>query len=445
MSSKVDITKPNIIFIIVDAVSYKYSWLSSKDFMPLLYSRKREFLNFHNHYAVAANTKANFATMLSGVYPSLHKVVSKEHSFRNNKYGYIHELAQKFRYKSYYYTTTPLWHADKIDDNLGFNEITWLSPSMGDYYIPGLNYNELIKLKIEEVKKDSYFLLLHYADAHQPFESPEKYLNRKDTINISKYKYRSFLDLVKQAKNYIRFKIDDQKIYRKYPLLKNNIYRPFIRVERYKGFYDDILNVTDLYNEYILLMKECSLYLDKALNSFLDYIKKENSENTIVVLLADHGTQIDADKYENETYLYEDMIHVPLSIITYDEKLNKRYNLQEDKNNLTSHIDIYETLQSLISGKDYIENCFFQNLLTHNTGNHRMILAEYFSKKLKYNEIKFFDNNTNISFKKLSSDVIDEILVEDTIISNYNANNYETYKNFKTKYNKYMHRNMYQR
>ena len=41
----------NIILIIVDSCSYQYSWLNSKEYMPLLYSRKKEFMNYNFHFS----------------------------------------------------------------------------------------------------------------------------------------------------------------------------------------------------------------------------------------------------------------------------------------------------------------------------------------------------------------------------------------------------------
>ena len=74
---------------------------------------KNKFKNFHSHYSTARNTRGSFASILSGLYPNLHKVNNRKHSFRSNTYGYLQKKLQNFGYSTYYYGSQPLFHSEK--------------------------------------------------------------------------------------------------------------------------------------------------------------------------------------------------------------------------------------------------------------------------------------------------------------------------------------------
>ena len=131
----------NVVILIVDAISYKYSWLKSSEHFPSLFKASKNFLNFHNHYGVSNGTRNNLATILSGLPPSLHKTMNRKNSFRKNKYFNIQKILGSKGYHTLYFGTQPLFHSEKEGDNLDFSETVYLSPSMADYYIPGLNFN----------------------------------------------------------------------------------------------------------------------------------------------------------------------------------------------------------------------------------------------------------------------------------------------------------------
>ena len=56
-----------IIYLLLDAISYKHSWLNNRILMPNLNNYSKNALNFHNHYSVTHNTRGNLASMLSGI------------------------------------------------------------------------------------------------------------------------------------------------------------------------------------------------------------------------------------------------------------------------------------------------------------------------------------------------------------------------------------------
>ena len=77
-----------IIFLLLDGVSYKDSWLV-KNNMPCLETLTLDALNFHNHYSVTHNTAGNVSCLLSGLTSSLTGIMGQKQNFRDNNYGYI--------------------------------------------------------------------------------------------------------------------------------------------------------------------------------------------------------------------------------------------------------------------------------------------------------------------------------------------------------------------
>ena len=328
----------NFIFIIIDSISYNYSWLNNEKFMPKLFKMKNRFKNFHNHYSTARNTRGAFASIMSGLYPNLHKVNNRKHSFRSNTYGYVQKKLQNFGYSTYYYGSQPLFHSEKENDNLDFTESIYLSPSMAEYFIPALNYNKSIKKKIKSINNNPYLLFLHYTDVHAPYETPNiNYLSPKYK-KIRKFLIKNFFNLnvprrfrslFLSQKNYNL----DSKVYLEYPNLRNDCISPrgrWLTPERYPNFYDEMWSNESLYKEYIELMKMCSLYQDQALYELLNFFEKENSKNNIIILVSDHANNDIYPMRQNKSdFLLDNNLHVPLSILSFDKDITEKFKLEE--------------------------------------------------------------------------------------------------------------------
>ena len=213
----------NVVILIIDAISYKYSWLNSQKHFPKLYNLSKNFLNFHNHFGVSNGTRNNLATILSGLPPSLHKTMNRKNSFRNNKYFNLQQILSRKGYHTMYYGTQPLFHSEKEGDNLDFTESVYLSPSMADFYIPGNNFNKFIVNKNEKIKNKKHFSIYHYTDVHAPFEPPKiKYKNKK---KIKSFLLKNIHHIIKrylwlQYEKFFSKKL--KNILQKYPHLKKN-------------------------------------------------------------------------------------------------------------------------------------------------------------------------------------------------------------------------------
>ncbi len=440
----------NVVILIVDAISYKYSWLKSPEHFPSLYKASKNFLNFHNHYGVSNGTRNNLATILSGLPPSLHKTMNRKNSFRKNKYFNIQKILSSKDYYTLYFGTQPLFHSEKDGDNLDFSETVYLSPSMADYYIPGLNFNKFIINKHEQIKKRKHFCIYHYTDVHAPFEPPK--IKFKDTKKIRNFLFKNFYHIFKR---YIWLKVQRifsskvKTILNKYPHLSKNSFPlgQIISLERYPlntKFYNEVWKTKNLLNDYFQMHKNASNYQDKSLQEILYYFKN-NSKNTIFLMLADHGNSdlIDPEKRKKDGILLKDLTHVPFSIFSFDDHINKKFNLYGNVSELSSHSDIFNTILKLLTELDLkkeIPNSYFQDLLNIKSSN-RYIFSEFNdlrSGKGRSNsgEVKMFNLNEEYLFNILSSDEISDILEKENILNKIKDNDYKKYFEYKSELNK---------
>lgn len=436
-------TKINIVVLLLDAVSFKYSWLNSESHWPNLYKLKDKFLNFNNHYSVSNNTRNNLGSITKGLEPSLHKYLNRETSYRSSNFQSLQKYLSKIDYYSLYYATQSLHHSENILDNLDFTEVNYLTPSMADYYIPGKKFNKLIIDRLNNLKNKNFFYFFHYTDVHAPWEVPE---NRfKNTKKIKKFIAKNIIGVSKRW-YWLRFnkknKIKNKDTFDKYKFLRGNTLPlgPVVSPERFplrEKYYKEVWDTGTLYNDHLELHKNCCIYEDESVFEILNYFKK-NSENTIFFMMSDHGNNdlINPKNRFIEGNLTKNLIHVPLSIFSFDEQLINKFRLEGNCDVITSNTDLFNTILN-ITGYEFPKNEFYQNLLSVDQNLKRYIFAEFNSRRQPFGEVKMFDLNNEFYFRIKSSNTVSELLSENEIINPYNKNEYEIYKDYKTKLNNF--------
>ncbi len=438
----------------MDAISFKYSWLNSEEFMPNLYKKKQYFKNFYNHFATARNTKGNFPSILSGVFPHLHKVNNKSHKFSDNLYGHIQQKMSLNGYTSYYLgtqafsRTEPIYNKSKKKDILDFDQVNYLSPSMSDFYIPGLKYNEKIKNKINEIEKNQYFLFLHYTDGHAPFETPNiKSLNyfSNEMPNIRKFLIKNIINLnfLRRIKyKYLNKELSqlNKKYFDEYPDLKKDIlnsWGPVLSPERYDGFYELLWSSKNFYYEYKKLLKKAYQYQDLSINKLLEYIYKYKKDNTIIILTSDHvNNDIIKPLLNNDGNLLDnESLHVPLSILSFDEKIIQNNLSNNDNFIYTSHVDFYNSINRIFD-KDYVDNDYEVDLF--NVSNKkRYLMAQSNNDRQIHNQFRIFNEDYSIDIYSKPSNDMPDIINKENIINNIDEKKYTKYFNYLKKYNNF--------
>ena len=115
----------------------------------------------------------------------------------------------------------------------------------------------------------------------------------------------------------------------------------------------------DLLNEYKQLLKMAYLYQDLSVNSLLDYIAKFKKDNTMIILTSDHiNNDVVEHTLSNKGSLLDDeSLHIPLSILSFDEDINRNYLNSKETKIYTSHIDFYNTFSRIFDQNYIIFTC----------------------------------------------------------------------------------------
>jgi arylsulfatase A-like enzyme len=157
----------------------------------------------------------------------------------------------------------------------------------GNRWIDGRTVNELAFPWLEQHKDESFFLFLHYWDAHTPYLPPESYVPQFypkgrdpfDRANTS----------MERAYNHLA-----------YPFFKHH-------------HYDLLGPVTD--SDYYDALYDAEIrYLDDRLHDLDRHLEKLGIlEDTFVILFGDHGESLtEHDIYWDHCGLYEPTVHVPI-------------------------------------------------------------------------------------------------------------------------------------
>ena len=129
------------------------------------------------------------------------------------------------------------------------------------------------------------------------------------------------------------------------------------------------------------------------------------------------------------------LIHVPLSLITFDENIKNKYDLCGENNLPTSHVDIFNTIIN-ITNTSRTNNNFLMNLLAPEK-KERYILAEQNLTTFPFGQIRMFDSDTNINIHVKSSDYIHDICPRHLIVNEVSEQEYTKYFQYKKKLNEF--------
>lgn len=284
--------KFNIILIGIDALRadhlgiYGYSRSTS----PNIDAIAKKSLVFQNCFSQAPNTAPSFMSIFTSRYPSCHGIIDIA-TPQGDAGTRVYELDPQV-------ITFP-----EILQQLGFQTAAFtrggnVHPKMGfgrgfEYYDNGKSGQGRIPATgilywLKEKKNNPFFLFLHTTAVHNPWEVPSDYQRIFDTGYNGK--------LLNILKNYDTKRTGDQS---KYSFFRKQI-DPLIReeIDYYKSLYDGALK-----------------YVDNFIGKlFLELDRLRLSDNTIVVLTADHGEEFFEHGQIGHNQMYNEVLHVPLII-----------------------------------------------------------------------------------------------------------------------------------
>lgn len=342
--------RSNIIIILLDALRlknlslYGYNKETDKNIKKIA----SESIVFNQHFSSSNSSDPSLTSLFSGQYPTSHGII---HQYPNAKKEEIDKLRKnKFwlpiylkniGYDTLALTPVCMWfkkgfnyiekeseinYYRKIANNEIIKKILLKFPNF--FYIFGkkiIKYKssvkfpqpkEVINLAISKIKriKKPFFLYMHFEDTHFPYPN------------------------VKTPK--IKGKITLKKILEK---IKDDSQKEYIK----KRFFDASANCLEQIKE---KCDKAIENIDKEVGRFYLFLKKEKLwENTIFIIIADHGDSIDEHGiYFSHAGLYDETIHVPLIMHVPGLEPTK---IDE----LTQHMDIAPTILDFLNQKKKIK------------------------------------------------------------------------------------------
>tara|TARA_A100000164_G_scaffold362435_1_gene378361 strand:- start:123 stop:1478 length:1356 start_codon:yes stop_codon:yes gene_type:complete len=444
-----------IIYLILDAISYQDSWLKNNTKMKHLKNISNDSLNFHNHYAVTHNTIGNCAALLSGLSPTLTNVVGRMQSYDENRYGYLQNVLKKNGCPTHFMTPCKFVYSPDPNYKFEFDSFSVLSPSLAEYRVAAeeLNNQHFFKKVRELSSLKNYFLGLHYVDCHEPYETPinNKLVNRFLFPNIRKFLFTYENIFYRIPRRILRLYLKPSTIlrniymYKEYPHLKSlkaNPLGPILSPERYKNFYKKCWEDEELFKEFVQMKLLATEYLDEHISKFLNFIKENLAKDTIIFFSSDHGNNgvLSPDYLEKNGPLNELNTHIPLSIITFDEEIKKKFSIQGNINIFSSHTDFYNTAQRLYD-LPVEENEFEKNLLNISNTN-RFVLSEIHDNRKKHVQTRLVSENKiiDLRIKPIKNPENWLLYRKEDLINNPSNEEFNIYQNYKKKYNDYFSR-----
>jgi arylsulfatase A-like enzyme len=281
-------TKPNVLVVVIDTLRADHLGFNGyeRNTTPFLDSFAAENLNFKHATSPASWTPPSVASILSGIYPTVHG-----HMPLRSKTDYgkrftrlddsFHTLAEVFSENGY--DTAAITANPIVSNKYGFAQGFKLFISGGREDAEKVNLRSKKYLSDLRDKKKPFFLYLQYMDPHDPYEPNPPY-------------DKSFSGAIKS---------------RAYPLPQSDF------MNKYDG--------------------EIA-YTDKKVSELFSWLKGQGLYDDLTILItSDHGEQFMERGYQghaDRTYLEE--AHVPLILKTADKK--------GEENTYVSSVDIYPTV-----------------------------------------------------------------------------------------------------
>jgi len=320
--------KPNVIFIVIDALRPKNLSMFSyeKETDKNLKKIANENIFFRNYFSTSNSTAPALNSIFTGLYPPNHGILH-QFPYTTDEEGYetiaIDWIGMWFKEGFDYYEEKETKETKKFL-NIPFIKKILLHLPAWAYkfgkkvvktrasaeFSPAIDTANLGISKIKEAKKP-FFLFMHFWDTHFPFPT-------------TKYKSKGI-------------KSDTEEILK---MIKENSQKEYFK----KRMADIGLNSTEeMINKYDEAIKN----VDEAVGKVYQFLKKEKMlDNTIIVIQGDHGDSLkEHNIFFEHSGLYDVSIHVPLimHIPNFEHK---------EINELAENVDVIPTLLEFLEEKE---------------------------------------------------------------------------------------------
>tara|TARA_Y100000310_G_scaffold267407_1_gene279385 strand:- start:6799 stop:8124 length:1326 start_codon:yes stop_codon:yes gene_type:complete len=277
----------NVIFIVVDALRFDHLGKSgyNRDTSPNIDRIANESAFFTNSITAIPSSTPSVASMMTGLYPHSHGLRFILRHKLNPKITTLAEILQAHGYRTIGYDI------DSMDSGIekGFDEFSSLQWRIKNKIKRLIHKKEVTraeeltdfaKSQIKKNKHKKFFLYLHYADLHTPYEPPKPF----DEMFNPGYKGESVFDDWSDKKGDIVF----------------NINLPKEKVHNAIAQYDGLIKFIDMQVSYII--------------KYIEELKLK--DKTSIIITADHGEGLGEHglSFQHSLCLYEEGIRIPLII-----------------------------------------------------------------------------------------------------------------------------------
>jgi arylsulfatase A-like enzyme len=255
---------------------------------PHLDALARESLQFERAYSQAPATAPSHMTLLTGVLPSVHQVISWHSGHERTLSPRLPTLATLLRRAGY--RTAAHTGGGNVDAALGFDQgfDSYASVPWGDLELAGRTLAGLVRSS----GKAPVFFFAHTYEAHAPYVPPEAYARLFVDPGYSGKIVASREELVRRAGT------DAWE----------ELHRPFWAPVRSKDP-ADVRHLVDLYDAGIRRV-------DDQLAGFLRRFRESGLDRSaILILTSDHGEEfMEHGALQHGTRMYEEALRVPLVV-----------------------------------------------------------------------------------------------------------------------------------
>lgn len=267
-------TGKNLLFVLLDAARDDHMGYNGhqRDTTPNIDSFSKNSVIFTNCYSEASFTLASTGTLLTGLPPDFHGVISKHYSSLNNK---TITLAKLFSIKGYFtasITGNPNY-GKAFNYNIGFTDFLELFEDHP--VVDAGEFPEPFENILNRLKENPFFIYLHLREPHDPFIMPPPFLGK-----FQKRFKKNGKELQKFGKAFGQSYIDEGPV-----------------TELLKKIYDENL-----------------AYGDMVFGKIISILRKRGKlDDTMIVFLSDHGEAIGENGNIGHGHvLYQPGIRIPM-------------------------------------------------------------------------------------------------------------------------------------
>jgi len=348
--------RPNIIFIIIDAVrarnvgAYGYD----KPTTPNIDKIAQQGVLFRNAYSCTNATDSSLTSIFSGIYPLGHGILhhggglgdEEVKAFTQSGIKLLPEILRSEGYSTIALDWLGRWHRRGYDYYSGITEVKLAGPInhivrtlsshkspqslkagmkhlrrriLSKTYAAKFTTERAINL-IEKNRDNPFFLFIHYWDVHQGYSYPKHYS-------------RLFRHL-----DYSQIPRSTEKVRNLYSLSDKGLGSLGVR----------LLSGSKTVVEQIAEYDGAIRYVDDELERLMEALKKHGiADQTLLIITSDHGESLSEHQiYFDHHGLYEVSIHVPL-IMRYPEVLPGGKIIE----GFVQHVDLVPTILDLLEIK----------------------------------------------------------------------------------------------